>query len=273
MLQSQHKYIREIQNIPKLSKDEEFKLANEWIQNKNSKAMHKLVQSHLKLVVHIAKGYSGYGIPLHELVAEGNIGMLQAVNHFDPELGFRLSTYSTWWIKARIQDYIFNAKSIVKFGSTKAHKKLFFCLNKAKRMLGIEKASDENAHMLAEALDIKAETIIDADNRLSSSDLSLNAPISEGESATWEELVADEKSLSEESALHNVELEKQTKKFLEAISTLPKREQDIITWHHLSEPPLTLSEIGAKLNISKERVRQLDQRAITKIKQRFYAPQ
>lgn len=267
---SNHKYIREIQNIPKLSKDDEYQLAHDWINNKNSQAMHKLVKAHLKLVVHIAKGYSGYGIPIHELIAEGNIGMLQAVNHFDPKLGFRLSTYSTWWIKARIQDYIFNAKSIVKFGSSKAHKKLFFCLNKAKKALGIDKTSEENVHMLAEALDIKAETIIDADNRLSSSDLSLNAPISEGENSTWEEFVADEEALSEDDAIHKAELEKRTQKFVKAMQTLPQREQDIITWHHLSEPPLTLAEIGSKLNISKERVRQLDQRAITKIKQHFY---
>lgn len=262
------KYLKEVHKFPSLSQDEEFSLAKDWIDNKNQKSMNKLIKGHLRLVVNIAKGYSGYGIPISELISEGHIGILQAIDHYKPELGYRFSTYSAWWIKARIQDYVFNYKSMVKLGTTKAHKKLFFCLNKIKKMLGINMVSNDNVRQLSEKLSIKEETIIDADHRLSAMDFSLNAPINDNSAvSTWEEFIADDKASAEEIACEKQELKYRQNLFAKAMEHLSQRERDIVVWYRLNEPPLTLTEIGHKLGISKERVRQLEEKALFKIKE------
>ena len=263
------KYIKEIRKLPLLSKDEEFKLAKDWATKKDKKAMDRLVKGHLRLVVQIAKGYSGYGIPLHDLISEGSVGMLQAINHFKPDMGYRLSTYSTFWIKARIQEYIFNTKSLVKFSSTNAYRKLFFCLNKLKKMLGITKVDKDNVKDLATKMQVKDDVIIDADNRFSVNDFSLHSKLDSGdsESATWEDFLPDTNESAEDIAAEKQELEYRKKLFQEALSIIPRRERDIVTWYRLREPPLTLDAIGKKLGISKERVRQLESRAMLKIKE------
>lgn len=262
------KYIKEIHRFPLLSREEEFTLAKDWASNKNKASMEKLVKGHLRLVVQIAKGYSGYGISINELIAEGNIGILQAINHYDPELGFRLSTYSAWWIKARMQDYIFNTKSLVKLGAGKAHRKLFFCLNKIKKALGIDKVSEENVERISEQMNIKKELIIDADSRLSSTDFSINAKVGSDENAsTWEEFIVDEEAGIEEAALERQEMEYRKKIFNDGLALLSERDQKIIYLYRLADEPLTLGEIGKIFGISKERVRQLDERAMAQLRE------
>lgn len=263
------RYLKEIRQLPLLSKDEEFKLANDWAHAKDKKAIDKLVKGHLRLVVQIAKGYSGYGIPMHDLISEGSVGMMQAIDHFKPDMGYRLSTYSAFWIKARIQEYIFNTKYLVKFGSTKAQKKLFFCLNKIKRLLGITKINEDNVRQVSNKLQIKDDIIIDADNRFSASDFSIHTKVNseESDSAIWEDFLPDTKPSAEDITLEKQELEYRKKLFKEAFATIPRRERDIIVWYRLREPPLTLEAIGKKLGLSKERVRQLEARAMMRIKE------
>lgn len=262
------KYLKKIYNLPLLSRDEEFKLANDWATTKDKKAMDKLVKGHLRLVVQIAKGYAGYGIPLHDLISEGSVGMLQAIEHFKPDMGYKLSTYSVFWIKARIQEHVFNTKSLVKLGSGKAQKKLFFCLNKLKRMLGITKVDENNVKALSDKLQIKDKIIIDADKRLSLNDFSIHAKLDDSNSSTtWEEFLVDTKASIEDEALEKQELEYRKKLFQEAFEELSEREKNIVTWYRLSEPPLTLEMIGKKMGLSKERVRQLEARAMLRIKE------
>lgn len=261
------KYLNEIHKFPLLSQDEEYVLAKDWADNKSKKSIDKLVKGHLRLVVQIANGYSGYGIPIQELISEGHIGMLQAIEHYKPDLGFRLSTYSSWWIRARIQEYIYNSKYIVRLGTSKAYKKLFFCLNKMKRILGVDKVGDEAAEKISNELNIPKDKVIDADNRLSSVDFSINAPVGSGnDSASWEDFLVDANATSEEAILEKQECEYRRKMFDYALSKLSDRERNIVLWHRLTEPPETLAQIGEKLGVSKERVRQLDDRAMLKIK-------
>lgn len=267
-------YMKEIHKFPILEEGEEFELARNWIKNKDQKSLERLVNGHLRLVLKIAKGYSGYGLPIKDLISEGSVGIMQALNHFDPDMGYKFSTYSTWWIKAKIQEYIFNSWSLVKFASTKVYRKLFFNLRKLKNTLGIDKISYENVSKISEKLStndlkVKDDDVFEADKRLSLGyDLSLSNYVGkEEDETTWESLIVDNKATAEEIVLAKQEMEYRKKLFNNALNILPERERNIIIWMRLTEPPLTLAQIGKKLKLSRERVRQLEQRAFWKIKE------
>jgi RNA polymerase sigma-32 factor len=262
-------YVHQIKKMPILTIDEEYKLAKKWRDEGDQEAVKRLVNSHLRLVTKIASGYRGYGLPLSELVAEGNIGMMQALKHYDPERGFRLSTYAMWWIKAAIQEYILHSWSLVKIGTTAAQKKLFFNLRKVKQELqGLE----EDLHpdiikKIAEKLDVSEEEVRQMNTRIAGPDHSLNAPIrtdSEGESE-WLEWIADERDNQEIHLVHHDELMKRRQLLENAMACLNHREHQIFVERRLSEPPHTLENISERLQISRERVRQIEVKAFEKI--------
>lgn len=267
-------YMKEIHKFPILEEGEDFELARNWIKNKDKKSLERLINGHLRLVLKIAKGYSGYGLPIKDLISEGSVGIMQALNHFDPDMGYKFSTYSTWWIKAKIQEYIFNSWSLVKFASSKVYRKLFFNLKKLKNALGIDRISHENVNEISEKLStddlkVKDHEVFDADNRLSfGSDLYLSNYVGKEENeTTWESLLVDNNATAEEIVLAKQETAYRKQLFNRALNILPEREKNIIIWMRLTEPPLTLSKIGEKLKLSRERVRQLEQRAFLKIKE------
>lgn len=262
-------YVHQIKKMPILTIDEEYKLAKKWRDEGDQDAVKRLVNSHLRLVTKIASGYRGYGLPLSELVAEGNIGMMQALKHYDPERGFRLSTYAMWWIKAAIQEYILHSWSLVKIGTTAAQKKLFFNLRKVKQELqGLE----EDLHpdiikKIAEKLDVSEEEVRQMNTRIAGPDHSLNAPIrtdSEGESE-WLEWIADERDNQEIHLVHHDELMKRRQLLENAMACLNQREHQIFVERRLKEPPHTLEDISERLKISRERVRQIEVKAFEKI--------
>ena len=261
-------YLNEIHKFPLLKEGEEFQLARDWAKTKDKKAIEKLIKGHLRLIVKIASGYSGYGLQMKDLISEGHVGIMQAAKHFNPDLGYKFSTYSTWWIKARIQEYIFNSWSLVKLSSSKAHKKLFFGLRKLKSLLGIDSVSNDNVNLLAEKLNIDSKTIMETDNRLSNKDFSVNAQIGDSDSKeTWQDFIVDDKASAEEKAIESQELDYRRKLFNQALQTIPEREKNIIVWYRLTEPPLSLAKIGEKLKISRERVRQLEERAFFRLQE------
>ena len=260
-------YISSIKNIPTLENDEEFLLASKWKETGDRKAINKIINSHLRLVLKIAKGYSGYGLAISDLVAEGNLGIMHAVQHFDPNIGYRFSTYAAWWIKAKIQEFIYNSWSIVKLSSTKSHKKLFFGLRKLKKLLGIESSfSDEEIKTVAKKIGVTEESARIAERRFSRRDFSVNSPVDDGASgSTWIDFIEDAQSRPDSKVFDEQEYGYRKKVLHDALNTLSKKEYNVICLYRLSNPTKSLREIGQILNLSAERVRQLEKRAFLKI--------
>ena len=264
-------YLQSIRKFPVLTLEEEQSLANKWVEQGDVKAAHQLVTSHLRLVAKIAMGYRGYGLPLTELISEGNIGMMQAVKRFEPAKGFRLSTYAMWWIRAAIQEYILQSWSLVKMGTTAAQKKLFFNLKKLKKKMENYTNGDlspEQVTYIAQELDVPEDDVVQMNRRLGSPIYSLNAPINDdGEGGQWQDWLADDRDNQETTTVRNDELNKRQAMLAEAMQNLNQREKDIIAARRLSEEPLTLEELSERYKISRERVRQIEARAFEKLQQ------
>ena len=258
-------YISEIKKFPILGQDEEYQLARMWKEKGDKKALEKIIGSHLRLVMKIANGYSGYGLSQEDLIAEGNIGIMHALQHFDPSIGYRFSTYAAWWIKSKIQDFIYNSWSIVKLGSTKNNRKLFFGLRKMKNMLGIDKVTDENATEIAKKMNVSEKEVIVSDNRFTHKDFSANSPMGDEDTSSWQDFLADTKESPESKALREQEFKYRKKVLHDALNTLSKREHDILCAYRLNTPTKTLKEIGDAMGISAERVRQIEKQAFLKM--------
>lgn len=263
-------YLREIRNFPMLDADEEFILAKAWREHGDLDAAHKLVTSHLRLVARIAVGYKGYGLPLSDLIAEGNVGMMQAVKRFDPDRGFRLATYAMWWIKASIQEYILHSWSLVKIGTTAAQKKLFFNLRRLKRDMKAIDAGDlspEDVKSIAKTLAVPEEDVVNMNRRLAGGDQSLNAPLrADGEEgAEWQDWLVDENDSQEVKIGAEQELRHRKRLLSKAMQGLNAREREIIVARRLSENPMTLEDLSARHNVSRERIRQIEVRAFEKL--------
>ena len=264
------RYLDQIRKFPMLEKDEEYMLAKSWQSRGDRKAAHKLVTSHLRLVAKIAMGYRGYGLPIADLVAEGNIGMMHAVKKFDPEKGFRLATYAMWWIKAAIQEFVLRSWSQVKLGTTASQKKLFFNLRKIKNKINAIDDGDmnfEQVEHIANKLQVPKQDVIDMNRRMTNTDQSLNAPISrsEGETGEWQDLLADTRINQETQYGQKEEINKKKQLMLEALKTLKTREKDIIIKRRLSEDPKTLEDLSQEYKVSRERIRQIETRAFEKL--------
>lgn len=263
------RYLDEIRQFPMLTVDREYMLAKAWRDHEDVRAAHELVTSHLRLVAKIAMGYRGYGLPLSELISEGNVGMMQAVKRFDPEKGFRLATYAMWWIRASIQEYILHSWSLVKMGTTAAQKKLFFNLRRLKReMQAIDEGdlSPEQVTHIATTLDVSEQEVVNMNRRLSGGDQSLNAPLRSDSEAEWQDWLVDQDAQSqEEIVIERDEYDKRHQLLTDAMADLTDREQHIITERRLSEDPKTLEEISQVYGISRERVRQIEARAFEKL--------
>jgi len=257
-------YIRRIRATPILTVDEEYKLAKKWRDEGDYKAVEQLVASHLRLVTKIAAGYRGYGLPMSDLVSEGNVGMMQAMKHFDPERGFRLSTYAMWWIRASIQEYIMQTWSSVKMGTTAAQRRLFFNLRKAKQKIAaIEDEAEltpEIISKLAEKLCVKEHEIIQMNTRMAGQDLSLNTPKGDesGETSEWQDWLVDERDTHEIELIHHDELTKRRALLDKAMEALAPREREIFYLRRLADPPLSLEQVAIKMSLSRERVRQIE---------------
>ena len=262
------RYLEEIQKFPMLQASEEYMLARSWRDHDDTEAAHKLVTSHLRLVAKIAMGYRGYGLPVSELISEGNIGMMQAVKRFDPEKGFRLATYAMWWIKASIQEYILHSWSLVKIGTTAAQKKLFFNLRKLKgQMQAIDDGdlSPETVTAIANSLDVSEKDVISMNGRLSGPDHSLNAPKIVDGGGEWQDWLEDEGKNQEEILAETEELDERTKLLSEAMERLDGRERHILSQRKLIDTPLTLDELSKEYGVSRERIRQIEARAFEKL--------
>ena len=268
------RYLTEIRKFPMLVKDEEFMLAKRWTEHQDAESAHRLVTSHLRLVAKIAMGYRGYGLPIGEVISEGNVGLMQAVKKFDPDKGFRLATYAMWWIRASIQEYILRSWSLVKMGTTAAQKKLFFNLRKAKSQISAFEEGDlhpEHVEAIATKLGVTNEDVISMNRRLGG-DASLTAPIrSDGESE-WQDWLADDTAVSQETALAESE-EKSLRMGLlqEAMEELTDREKHILTERRLKDDPVTLEELAGQYGVSRERVRQIEVRAFEKLQKAMRA--
>ena len=263
-------YLREIRKFPMLEPNEEFMLAKAWREHGDLEAAHRLVTSHLRLVAKIAMGYRGYGLPLSELIAEGNVGMMQAVKRFDPDRGFRLATYAMWWIKAAMQEYILHSWSLVKIGTTAAQKKLFFNLRRMKRDMKAIDAGDlspEQVTEIAETLSVPEDEVVNMNRRLAGGDQSLNAPRrQDGEDGgEWQDWLADETESQETRFGAQQELHHRQKLLAAAMLGLSPREREIIAARRLTEHPATLEDLSAKHNVSRERIRQIEVRAFEKL--------
>ncbi len=262
-------YFREVWKFPILEKDEEFMLATRWRDHGDTEAAHKLVTSHLRLVAKMAMKFRGYGLPVADLVSEGNIGLMKAVKKFEPERGFRLSTYAMWWIRASITEYVLRSWSMVKLGTVAAQKKLFFSLRKMKNKLNIMESGDlapDQTAQLAEALNVSERDVGDMNRRLMARDASLNAPLTQdGEGMEFQDTLVDDKPSPEQSVVEGQELSFRQDLLLAALGQLSDRERDIIAERRLSDSPLTLEVLGERYGISRERVRQLEARAFEKI--------
>ena len=263
------RYLSEIRKFPMLAKDEEFMLAKAWKEHQDSEAAHRLVTSHLRLVAKIAMGYRGYGLPIGEVISEGNVGLMQAVKKFEPDKGFRLATYAMWWIRASIQEYILRSWSLVKMGTTAAQKKLFFNLRKAKAeisALGEGDLRPEQVTTIATKLGVLDAEVISMNRRLSGPDASLNAPLRSDSESEWQDWLADETQVSQETAYAETE-EKSVRMSLlqEAMVELTDRERHILTERRLKDDPSTLEELAAEYGVSRERVRQIEVRAFEKL--------
>lgn len=263
------RYFREVWKFPILSVEEEYMLAQRWQEHGDVDAAHKLVTSHLRLVAKIAMGNRGYGLPVSDLVSEGTIGLMKAVKKFDPQRGFRLSTYAMWWIRASITEYVLRSWSMVKLGTMAAQKKLFFSLRKFKSKLNILDDDDltpEQAAKLSKEMNISEREIIDMNRRLTSRDFSLNTPLSQEESLEFQDTLVDESPSPEASYRDKEEMKQRRELLKKAVAVLPKRERHIFTERRLKDDPQTLEELGVHYGISRERVRQLEVRAYENVK-------
>ena len=261
-------YLQEIKKFPMLTAEEEYMLAKRYKEHGDSDAAHKLVTSHLRLVAKIAMGYRGYGLPVTDLISEGNVGIMQAVKRFDPEKGFRLATYAMWWIRAQIQEYVLHSWSLVKIGTTAAQKKLFFNLRKIKNQLtSIDSGnlSPENVREIATRLDVKEGEVIDMENRLFTSDQSLNVKLGEEHDTEWQDLIEDKQETQDRIIENKDELDYRRSLFSKAFKVLNEREKEIIKLRKLSENPLKLEDLSKKYKISRERVRQIEEKALEKL--------
>ena len=261
-------YLQEIKKFPILSAEEEYMLAKRFKEHNDSAAAHKLVTSHLRLVAKIAMGYKGYGLPITDLISEGNVGIMQAVKKFDPEKGFRLATYAMWWIRAQIQEYVLHSWSLVKIGTTAAQKKLFFNLRKIKnQIMSIDSGSlsPDNVREIASRLDVKEGEVVDMENRLFSSDSSLNVKIGEKNDTEWQDLIQDKNDTHDKIIENKDELKFRRSVFLKALEVLNDREKQIIKLRKLRDNPLKLEDLSKKYKISRERVRQIEEKALEKL--------
>jgi RNA polymerase sigma-32 factor len=262
------RYLQEIRKFPMLEADQEYMLAKHWREDEDLDSAHQLVTSHLRLVAKIAMGYRGYGLPLSELISEGNVGMMQAVKRFDPERGFRLATYAMWWIRAAIQEYILHSWSLVKMGTTAAQKKLFFNLRKLKgQMQAIEEGdlAPEQVTKIAEALNVPEVDVVNMNRRLAAPDHSLNAPLRIDGDGEWQDWLVDETESQEDMLAESEELGKRRALLVSAMENLNERERHILEERRLKEDPTTLEELSKIYGISRERVRQIEVRAFEKL--------
>ena len=264
------RYLQEIRRFPMLTQKEEFTLAKQWVEQGDVKAAHKLVTSHLRLVAKIAMGYRGYGLPVSELISEGNIGMMQAVKRFDPDRGFRLATYAMWWIRAAIQEYILHSWSLVKIGTTAAQKKLFFNLRKIKGQIKAFEDGDlapETVSEIARRLDVPEHEVVNMNRRLAAPDHSLNAPLRIDGDGEWQDWLEDTSPNQETELAASEELTLRRQMLGTAMSNLNDRERHILTQRRLTEEPMTLEELSQIYKISRERVRQIEVRAFEKVQE------
>src|SRR5271168_87304 len=266
-------YLREIRRFPVLEAHEEFILAKSWKEHGDLEAAHQLVTSHLRLVAKIARGYRGYGLPLADLIAEGNIGMMQAVKRFDPERGFRLATYAMWWIRAAIQEYILHSWSLVKMGTTAAQKKLFFNLRRLKgQMQAIEDGDlkPEQVAKIAHVLAVPEQDVISMNRRLAAPDHSLNAPVRADSEGEWQDWLVDETESQETTYGEREELTGRKALLATAMKTLNERERHILIERRLKDNPTTLEELSQQYGVSRERVRQIEVRAFEKLQRAMH---
>jgi RNA polymerase sigma-32 factor len=269
------RYLTEIRKFPMLGKDEEFMLAKRWREHEDPAAAHRLVTSHLRLVAKIAMGYRGYGLPIGEVISEGNVGLMQAVKKFEPDKGFRLATYAMWWIRASIQEYILRSWSLVKMGTTAAQKKLFFNLRKAKSEISALEEGDlrpEQVSAIATKLGVLDSEVISMNRRLSGPDASLNAPLRADSENEWQDWLEDKEQVSQEARLAEDE-EKSLRMGLleEAMTELTDRERHILTERRLKDDPTTLETLASEYGVSRERVRQIEVRAFEKLQRAMRA--
>jgi RNA polymerase sigma-32 factor len=262
------RYLEEIRRFPMLEPQDEFMLAKRWREHGDRDAAHKLVTSHLRLVAKIAMGYRGYGLPISEVISEGNVGLMQAVKRFEPDKGFRLATYAMWWIKAAIQEYILRSWSLVKMGTTANQKKLFFNLRKAKSKISALEEGDlrpDQVKLIAKRLGVTEQDVVDMNRRLGG-DVSLNAPIrDDGDSGEWQDWLVDEVSDQETRLVEDEESDNRKKALGEALSVLNERERRIFEARRLADDPITLEDLAVEFGVSRERVRQIEVRAFEKV--------
>ena len=261
-------YLAQIKKFPMLEAEEEYMLAKNWRESGNLKAAHKLVTSHLRLVAKIAMGYRGYGLPVNELISEGNIGLMQAVKKFDPDRGFRLATYAMWWIKASIQEYVLRSWSLVKMGTTTAQKKLFFNLKKLKNQIAPHQDGDlrdEHVKEISERLNVNSSEVVNMNRRLMGHEKSLNDPIKAGETEEWQDWLADDRLDQELVLSQKQEFDDKKELLYESINILDDRERQILEERRLTENPKTLEQLSKKFKISRERIRQIETKAFEKL--------
>jgi len=261
-------YLTQIKKFPILSSEEEYMLAKNWRNRGDLKSAQKLITSHLRLVAKIAMGYRGYGLPVSEMVSEGNIGLMQAVKKFEPEKGFRLATYAIWWIKASIQEYILRSWSLVKMGTTAAQKKLFFNLKKIKNQLSANNAGDlraEHVDEISKRLNVKKEEVVSMNRRLLGKEKSLNDPIKDEDGAEWQDWLVDNRTDQELKLSHKQEFAKKKKLMDNSMSILNPREKEILTARRLSEDIVTLEDLSKIYKVSRERIRQIETKAFEKL--------
>lgn len=265
-------YLSEIRKFPVLEKEQEYMLAKRWIEHNDSAAAHDLVTSHLRLAAKIAMGYRGYGLPITDVISEANVGLMQAVKRFDPERGFRLATYAIWWIRANVQEYILRSWSMVKMGTTRSQKKLFFNLRKAKRRIGVidGQLTDQQADRIAKNLNVSTEDVMSMEQRMAGRDGSLNQTVRQDmeDSTEWMDMLEDPNADHTGRFAEEQESEVRRNLLLNALDVLNEREADIFANRRLSDEPHTLETLSHKYNVSRERIRQIEEKAYSKIKAR-----
>ena len=262
------RYLQDIRRFPLLEPEEEYMLAKRWKEHEDQEAAAKMVNSHLRLVAKIAMGYRGYGLPLGEIISEGNVGLMQAVKRFEPEKGFRLATYAMWWIRASIQEYILRSWSLVKIGTTAAQKKLFFNLRRMKGEIKALEEGDlkkENLEKIATTLDVSEEEVINMNRRMSGPDSSLNAPLRADAEGEWQDWLVDDSDNQETILADQEEMNERRKMLIEAMDVLNERERKVLAARRLQENPQTLEQLSQEYGISRERVRQIEVRAFEKL--------